>query len=731
MIANEYLVFCSPGSRKGYRIITGFCLFFSFLCLNLLHSQNFDQYQRLKHTGNLPKDFLLSSTEKFQRKINNIQQGDGLLQKAEEAFYQENFYYINELLLSGKVLFNDPVTKYINQLADHLLKGEPELRKKIRLYAVKSPSANAFAANNGIILVNIGLISKLENEAQLAFILCHEISHFTQKHPLDIFLQSKVSEKTTAQSARNYAGEEIILNRNLYSQDKEKEADSLGLELYMASSYDLQASTTVFDILIKSKNPFANQDFDPAFFETPSLQFPDSFFTNKSLRLEQIQDGNASESSSHLTPEIRKQFVEKRVSGLFNDGRELFLLGKDQFMLIRKICRFESSYYFLVEKDYEKAIYSAWFLLKDNPESLFLQKIIAQALYGLAKHAMAGKLWDVREELSLSAEFLHLSQIIEQLEDLEMATFSLMYNWKTSKIMPEDVEIQMMVEDLMKVLSQNYVAANQSKNNSITIVDSLHNESFIYGALIVLMEEDSIFCSRLTENINHARQQMDLGIFKLHGDQSKKRQRKIAASGFNLNLKKVVFVEPSYQRIDNRLESPLQFIESEKREKEYIDMLAKHSEDLEIDYKIITTYQLQAEDIETFKDLVLLKEWINEKTTSEGLHLVSLNQAEIQQLAKKYGTSHFIWSEGLSLTRPRAGKRIAMLAGILFPPILLYSGWYVATPYHDTLIYTMVYDIERGRYLILYPKLIKMKDKFDVLNSVTYDLLLQIKSARN
>ena len=41
---------------------------------------------------------------------------------------------------------------------------------------------NAFATPNGIVVVNSGLIEMLENEAQLAAVVGHEIAHATHEH---------------------------------------------------------------------------------------------------------------------------------------------------------------------------------------------------------------------------------------------------------------------------------------------------------------------------------------------------------------------------------------------------------------------------------------------------------------------------------------------------------------------------------------------------------------------
>ena len=84
--------------------------------------------------------------------------------------------------------------------------------------------------------------------------------------------------------------------------------------------------------------------------------------------------------------------------------------------------------------------------------------------------------------------------------------------------------------------------------------------------------------------------------------------------------------------------------------------------------------------------------------------MVSTRHAEVQKLKELYGTPYFVWTGGISLTQARSGKGLAIMSGLFFPPILPYSAWYALTPDYDTFIYTMVYDIESGKYLIVFPK---------------------------
>lgn len=57
---------------------------------------------------------------------------------------------------------------------------------------IESDSINAFAAPGGYILLTSGLYRRLDNEAQLAAILGHEIAHITKKHHLDLIRKSSL-----------------------------------------------------------------------------------------------------------------------------------------------------------------------------------------------------------------------------------------------------------------------------------------------------------------------------------------------------------------------------------------------------------------------------------------------------------------------------------------------------------------------------------------------------------
>lgn len=56
------------------------------------------------------------------------------------------------------------------------------------------PSPNAFSAPGGYVFITRGLLTKLDNESQLAGVLAHEIGHVTERHALNLYSGVKVTQ---------------------------------------------------------------------------------------------------------------------------------------------------------------------------------------------------------------------------------------------------------------------------------------------------------------------------------------------------------------------------------------------------------------------------------------------------------------------------------------------------------------------------------------------------------
>jgi Zn-dependent protease with chaperone function len=124
----------------------------------------------------------------------------------------------------------------------------------IRVYLMRTPFFNASMAPNGMMQVWTGLMLRVENEAQLAAVLGHEIGHYLARHSLER-LQSARSHSAAAQvfglfglvGALGQLG--LAASMMSYSRDHERDADRIGLVLMHKAGYATPEAAKVWQNL--------------------------------------------------------------------------------------------------------------------------------------------------------------------------------------------------------------------------------------------------------------------------------------------------------------------------------------------------------------------------------------------------------------------------------------------------------------------------------------------------
>ncbi|CAG0962616.1 Beta-barrel assembly-enhancing protease [Methylophilaceae bacterium] len=152
------------------------------------------------------------------------------------------------LLGAAPLVKDDALQKYVNQVGRWVASQSERADLPWRFGVIESEAINAFAAPGGYIVVTKGLYRKLENEAQLAGILAHEIGHVVRKHHLKVIqkqqllnigaglLGDKVGKGNQAIEKVIGNGAEIMA-RGL-DKNAEYEADRDGVTLATRAGYD-------------------------------------------------------------------------------------------------------------------------------------------------------------------------------------------------------------------------------------------------------------------------------------------------------------------------------------------------------------------------------------------------------------------------------------------------------------------------------------------------------------
>ena len=86
-------------------------------------------------------------------------------------------------LQQQNALVQDPrLTGYVGGIVQQVATTRGPGAVPIQTYIVKDADVNAFTPGGGYLFVNAGLIAAMENEAQLATVLAHEIGHIDRGH---------------------------------------------------------------------------------------------------------------------------------------------------------------------------------------------------------------------------------------------------------------------------------------------------------------------------------------------------------------------------------------------------------------------------------------------------------------------------------------------------------------------------------------------------------------------
>jgi predicted Zn-dependent protease len=192
----------------------------------------------------------------------------------EAALWSEAAQIDAKLAERGLVLRDAEVEGYLEDVAQRLLAGPATAPLPARVRVLLDPYANAFALPNGSVYLHSGLLAPMVNEAQLATVLGHELTHYTARHGLQEHRAQANLEKARdsvavtfalitaaatgdpyaarilSQGTNDLAGQIMRLQLAGYSRELEGEADARALAMMRAAGYDPLQAIALFELLI-------------------------------------------------------------------------------------------------------------------------------------------------------------------------------------------------------------------------------------------------------------------------------------------------------------------------------------------------------------------------------------------------------------------------------------------------------------------------------------------------
>jgi predicted Zn-dependent protease len=185
-------------------------------------------------------------------------------------------------------VYDDPeLQDYVRRVGEQVL-AQSHLRRgtapaeyrttKFTFRVLDTEVVNAFALPGGFVYVTRGLLAHLENEAQLAVVLGHEVGHVAARHTAQSALESglvmigllgasMLGEELAGigEEVRDYGGLGLNLLLLRYSRDDERESDRLGVEYAAMAGYAAAEGADFFTALERMQQ---KQGWFPGFLST-------------------------------------------------------------------------------------------------------------------------------------------------------------------------------------------------------------------------------------------------------------------------------------------------------------------------------------------------------------------------------------------------------------------------------------------------------------------------------
>jgi predicted Zn-dependent protease len=160
--------------------------------------------------------------------------------------------------------YDDPkVQEYVSGIGMKIAKASERPNLPWEFHVVNDASVNAFALPGGFIYVTRGLMTAVNDEAELATVVGHEIGHVTNRHSVQQISKAQVAQlglglgsilSPDVARVAGLASQGLSVLFLKYSRDAENQADMAGFRYALQQNYDVREMPNVFKTLDRESN---------------------------------------------------------------------------------------------------------------------------------------------------------------------------------------------------------------------------------------------------------------------------------------------------------------------------------------------------------------------------------------------------------------------------------------------------------------------------------------------
>ncbi|KAB2818108.1 M48 family metallopeptidase [Phaeocystidibacter marisrubri] len=681
--------------------------------------------------------------------------------KKEDAkvdFDRYNEFFLNELLLSGDVLYGDDMTNYLNDIVDKLIASDRELRESIIVYTIKMDVPNAFMTADGHLFVSTGLLAQVQNETQLAFILAHEIGHFANN---DV---DREFDYNFEQSVRTtFGSKKSILSEYSYSKKLEESADEFATELLISSgAYNPENAIEIFDILLYSYLPFDEIEFNPHRLLPEGVSLPPTHIANEINEITAVDDYDDSESTHPNIKARREAYIDALLNAEFDKTVTESPLGVERFHAVQDIARKDVLRSDLIERDYSRAIYNAYVMThRDSVVSPEIEAVIGYAIHAIAAYKVAGEYDEVAPDLEdVEGQSYGVNYFFEEISKLEATALAVSYNYALFKQFSDNSFIEMNYKESLKTLvvyfekdHDDFIAAMDTTPVKDTLTDEefealskldkirykrelegMGNQSWVSSVLHQFREDEQLIADFKT--IRDASDESKSDYITINMSDialSSSEIRNILNHEYALGINEAIVLAPSYIRLNEGKDNPLDIQETYYQRKHVSELMKYVFRQTRFQAHFLSPIDFRSNDGQDYRDFAFLRTWASEQL-SHGRTVVNHSmQSEADALVERYGTPYVVMPLLLEIKEKDMSAQV-LLGSLLYPVVLPFTApWAIYeafTPQYNQMFITFVFDLNNNEVMMVDIEEFDGSMSKDYASMIIYDAFFQIQNGK-
>ena len=370
--------------------------------LNTSNAQLKDNYHPRQTHSELSKDLINGLVLQFDEENKSMPRDRAVRQ----INFDRRMFFMNKIFHGGFVK-DDSLEAYVTNVLTRLVDNSPMQPFTRRVLVLSSPHVNAVCYGQGIYAVTVGLLSRIENENQLAFILAHEVAHDELGHVRDrivqeanLDLENQAREHTFKIINGKVDTEEIEKFRHLiyshcrHNRENEIRADSMALAIMRRARYDETEATSALTILQSAQSPkheIGAELFLP--FHSATQPFQDYWLNDRltvySKKYMSTFLYSTDSVVSHPSIATRKKILSTYMSHSASQKAET--QSPEFFHAVAEIAAFETVESAYKNGEYDLALYHALQLYIRYPQNAYVVSRIGKILSDLYELKSSGR----------------------------------------------------------------------------------------------------------------------------------------------------------------------------------------------------------------------------------------------------------------------------------------------------------------------------------------------------